>query len=352
MITRIPGSTAERFGALLRGSDAKPDWGMALTLLVLVGLGAGIAALLGEMSLAIYTILPFLGAAIGVAMAGPAAGAAMGGALVVVMLVSGLAAASPLAAALLFAAVVMWLAIPGRYSPSGRSAVLVLLAFVFASVFAVPGIRAVDILRYSGLAALAGVAVGFVLAGVRARRAAKNPSVAEQPVPAPDAEQPLAAIVPSHPAYYLGAAIAAVISAALLYWYLTTETQRALWIFFSFVFVLRPAHPDTVARSLQRLAGTLVGFVIAVLIGLLPGQLPVVLALVALVPAIAYAQASYALSVAATTVDVVILYGAPTGEYLAWGIERTADVLAGAVLAIGIGALVRWLNSLADTRSR
>ena len=89
-----------------------------------------------------------------------------------------------------------------------------------------------------------------------------------------------------------------------------------------------------------------------VLVSFLPGQLPVVLGLVALVPAIAYAQASYAISVAASTVVVVILYGAPTGEYLAWGLERTFDVLVGAALAIAIGALVRWLNRLADARSR
>ena len=118
------------------------------------------------------------------------------------------------------------------------------------------------------------------------------------------------------------------------------------------MFVLRPAHPDTVVRSLQRLAGTLAGFAIVMLVSFLPGQLPVVLGLVALVPAIAYAQASYAISVAASTIVVVILYGAPTGEYLAWGIERTFDVLVGAALAIAIGALVRWLNRLADARSR
>jgi len=339
-------SPAERFGALLRGTDAKPDWGMAVTLLVLVGLGAGIAVLLGDTSLVIYTILPFLGAAIGVALAGPAAGAAMGAAVVVVMLVSGLAAATPLTAALLFAAVVMWLALPSRYSPSGRSAVLVLLAFVFASVFAVPGVSAFDVLLYSGLAALAGVAVGLVLARVRARK------TAEQPVPDTDAEEPPPAIVPRHPAYYAGAAIAAGVSAGLLYWYLTTETQRALWVFFSFVFVLRPAHPDTVARSLQRLAGTLAGFAIVMLLSFLPGQALVVVGLVALVPAIAYAQASYAISVAASTIQIVILYGAPTGEYLAWGIERTADVLAGAALAIAVGALLRWLKRLADAPAR
>lgn len=346
MTQQRAGSTAQRFRALMKSADTTPDWSMAATLLVLVGFGAGVAALLGDISLAIYTILPFLGAAIGVAMAGLAAGAVLGAGVVVLMLVSGLAAATPLTASLLFGAVVMWLAVPSRYSPTGRYSVLVLLAFVFASVFAVPGIRVVDIVTYSGLAVLAGVAVGLALARVRARRPAEKPALT------PDAEPPTAEAAPLRPLYYLGAGIAAIASAALLYWYLSTDAQRALWIFFSFVFVLRPAHPDTVVRSLQRLAGTLAGFAIVVLLSLLPGQLPVVLGLVALVPAIAYAQSSYAISVAATTVNAVTLYGAPTGEYVAWGVERAADVLVGAALAVAIGVLVRWLEGLGSARGR
>ena len=349
MTEQTSSSPAERFWALVRGVDVNPDWAMSVVLLVLVGLGAGIAVLLGDMSLAIYTVLPFVGAAIGVAMAGPVAGAAMGAAVVVLMLVSALAAATPLSAALVFGAFVMWLAVPSRYSPGGRSAILLLFVFVFASVFAVQGVGAVDVVLYSGIGALAGFVVGLGLARIRARRVAQGTAPTEQQ---PTAQEPPPVLERVSPLYYLGVAIAALISGALLYRYLTTETQRALWVFFSFVFVLRPAHSDTVVRSLQRLAGTLAGFAVVVLLSLLPGQVPAALGLVALVPAIAYAQASYAISSAASTVTVVMLYGAPTGAYVAWGIERTADVLVGAALAVGIGVLVRWLNRLADARTR
>ena len=108
--------------------------------------------------------------------------------------------------------------------------------------------------------------------------------------------------------------------------------------------LFRSIGPETVKRSLLRVAGTITGFAGVLVLGLLPGPISYALGVAAIVPAIAYSKRSYLLSVAAGAIMVVTLYGAPHGEYLSWGLARTLDTAIGAALAISLSLLVRRIN--------
>ncbi len=335
---------------LVRDPELEPDWGLSVLLVVLLAGGVAIASALGDPERAVFTIFPFLVAVVGGLAAGWRAGLVLSLFTVLLITAAGLFAYSPVTAAFGFAAVAFWFSAPSRWQPSPAISPTLMLIYFIAMASATPG----PSLWISLAFALAALAIGMLLVlAITAFRRRTRPATA--PAEAPDA-------APSSPAEELtpqpgpasegrsgrelvGPLLAALVFAVLTFWHsVTPGFQMPVWVLLTFMVVYQPAHPETVKRSLLRVAGTITGFAGVLVLGLLPGPISYALGVAAIVPAIAYSKRSYLLSVAAGAIMVVTLYGAPHGEYLSWGLARTLDTAIGAALAISLSLLVRRIN--------
>ena len=332
---------------LVRDPELKPDWSLSILLVVLLAGGIAIASALGDPERAVFTIFPFLVAVAGGLAAGWRAGLALSLLSVGLVAAAGLFAYSPVTAALGFAAVSLWISVPSRLQPSPAVGPTLMLVYLIAMVTAAPGPG----LAISLLFALAAVAVGMLVVPlVTMLRRKTRPAPGAAPVEVvPPTDATMAHVGPPWVPWswreVIGPVLAAVVMAALTFWHsVTPGFQMPVWVLLTFMVVYQPAHPETVKRSVLRVIGTIIGFAGVLVLGLLPGPLSYALGVAAIVPAIAYSKRSYLLSVAAGAIMVVTLYGAPHGEYLAWGLARTLDTAIGAALAISMSLLVRRIT--------
>lgn len=339
----------------VRDPEVKPNWGLSLQLVVLLASGVAIAAVLGDPGRAVFTIFPFLVAVVGGLAAGWRTGLALSLLTVGLITAAGLFAFSPLTAALGFGAIALWCSVPSRWRPSPRVGPILLLIYFIAMASAQPD-PSLGISVVFALAALViGMLVMLLITKLRDRRRSTHapPTTAapQDETTTPPREGATLEVQPSPPKWrvWIGPVLAAAVIAALTYWHsVTPDFQMPLWVLLTFLVVYHPTHPATLKRSLLRMAGTITGFVAVLILGLLPATLAHALGAASVVPAIAYAKRSYLLSVAALTVMVVTFYGAPTGEYLTWGLARTVDTAIGAAVAIALSALVRRIQPVPE----
>ncbi len=352
MVQPKPSRGLPRFWTEVRDSSVQPDWGLTVVVLAALGIGVAIATGLGDPSRTLYTVFPALiGVAVGLAD-GPRAATAAAVVTAVLVVLATLAAVTPLTATLAFFAVLLWLTIPGRFAPPNALASLLQLAYFVVAAFGSEGTTWLEALLYAGAGVLGGVVLLAAITVSRRRSAAESPPCS----PGNDEASPPEVSASSHGGEadtgdsrirLLGHVLAAGVSAGLMYWRLTGDSQDAAWILLTFMLVLQPTSLATAARSIGRVGGTIVGFILVVLISLLPGNLSTAVGLAALAPSVAYSKRDYVVSVAATTIVVVTVYAAPTGAYVAWGLTRLADTAVGAVLAILVSALARRAGRMA-----
>ncbi len=337
----------------LRNPRVRPQWSLAISLVVVLGVALAIASGLGDASRALYTLFPLLLTVLFGLAAGFRTAVLLGTVTVGLVTLAAVVSATPLAAALAFAVVLLWLTVPTRLAPSAAIAPALQLAYFAAAAFGKPGVTPFEALGYAAAGLLGGMLLVLLIRAVDRlvewpREGHAKSQEVEDTEANPGAKVPPDALTPVQA---LGFVLAAAVSAALLYWRLSTGSQSAAWVLLTFMLVFQPTHIGTIRQSLGRVAGTVLGFVLVVaLFAVLPAGIATGLGLAALVPAIAYPKRDYVLSVAATTVTVVTLYGMPAGEYLAWGLERTADTLIGASLAVGLSVVVRKLEMAAGGR--
>lgn len=331
-----------------RNPQVRPQWSVAIVLIVVLGVALTIASGLGDASRAVYTLFPALLTVLFGLAAGARAGILLGAVTTALVTLAAFASVTPLVAALVFATVLLWLSLPTRLAPSASIAPLLRLAYFAVAAFGKPGVSTFEALVF----ALAGL-VGGMLLVLMMRTAARiarrprgevvEPHEDEGPQPKPVSQPTPSAMTPAN---ILGLSLAAAVSAALLYWRLSAESQTAAWVLLTSMLVFQPTHAGTLRQSLGRVMGTVLGFVVAtVLFAVLPEGLAAGIGLASLVPAVAYPKRDYVLSVAATTVAVVTMYGVPEGAYLAWGLQRTIDTLIGASIAVALSVLVRMLEA-------
>ncbi|MCX7302031.1 MAG: FUSC family protein [Rhodobacterales bacterium] len=302
----------------------KAHWGLTMVLLVLAGLGAGIALALGDSDRALLVIFPLILTVAGTHLSGLRAGAIVGLTAALIVLVAAFSSTTPLFAAAILAGLILWTAWPdAAFSPPYAAATPLLLCYLVPTAFGAAAIGLQGALPFAS----AGLAAGVVCATVLILLRPRTDDSAHANDPAPPSPH-LAAVL-------LGAAV----SAWLLWYALTHASIPAAWILMTFIVVVEPEHPNTVSRSLRRIGGTLIGTAIVVFLTLLPARIETLVGMAAIAPAIAYNRVHYIVSVAATTVMIVTLYGAPEGDFLGWGIERIVDTAIGAALAIAVSAL-------------
>ena len=340
-----------RFWAEVRDPDIQPDWSLPVVVVAALVISVAIAAGLGDSSRTLYTAFPaLLCIAVGLAV-GPRAGAAVGLITTALVTVAAIFAGTPLAAAFAFFGVLLWLTIPSRFAPSGALAPLLQLAYFMVAAFGPQGTTWIEALLYAGAGLLGGLLLLALIGIVRTRAHDESaPSTPEDPTAGQQGDSGSSGAVEADPGLspvnLLGPVLAAGVSAALLYWRLVSGSQDAAWVLLTFVLVLQPTSLATTVRSLGRVGGTIIGFLLVIVLSFLPSDLSTAVGLAALVPSIAYAKRDYVVSVAATTIVVVTIYGAPTGEYLAWGLARMVDTAVGAALAMAVSAVVRRIDSV------
>ena len=343
------------FWTAVRNPEVEPDWNLTVVVVAALLIGIAVAVGLGDAGRVVYTMFPALFAvAIGLsAGAGPAV--AVAGVTVALLTIATAAAATPLTAAVVFGAVLLWLTVPSRVRPSPALAPLLQLAYFVVAAFGTPGTTVLRALVLAAAGALAGL---LTVLGVRAvRKLGRHPDASAEP-PASDGSEPSSGETPpsNHtskplaPGQAAGYVLGALVSAALLYWRLGTDSQHAAWVLLTFILVFQPTAPTTLARSLGRVGGTVVGFALVMMLAILPEQIGVALGLAAIAPSIAYSRRDYVVSVAATTIVVVTVYGSPAGDYLEWGLARTLDTGVGAAIAVALSAVVRRLERPALSR--
>ena len=355
MPTVNPRRSSERIRAVLdlvRDPELKPDWGLSLLVVVLLAGGVAIASALGDPERVVFTVVPFLVAVVGGLAAGWRAGLALSLFSVGLITVAGLLSYSPVTAALGFAAITFWFSTPSRWRPSPAVSPILLVIYFIAMALARPGASLWVSLAFASVALGLGILLVLAITALRRRR---------RPTPGPDPASSAASSTQAVPTSaapsststsgraWVGPLLAAAVIAGFTYWHsVTPGFQLPLWVLLTFLLVYHPTHPATLRRSLLRLAGTIAGFVAMLILGLLPESLARGIGVAAIVPAIAYSKHSYLLSVAAGTILVVTVYGAPSGDYLAWGLARTLDTAIGAAIAITLSALVRRIDPAAE----
>jgi uncharacterized membrane protein YccC len=119
-------------------------------------------------------------------------------------------------------------------------------------------------------------------------------------------------------------------------------SENAFWVVLTMASVLQANAPSTVAKVAQRTLGTLAGVLLAVAVSfVLPKQLLVPYgAVLVLIAGFAWMQRNYAITAMASGFGVVLLYGVPDDQVLAYAGMRAIDVAIGGVIAAAVARFV------------
>lgn len=122
---------------------------------------------------------------------------------------------------------------------------------------------------------------------------------------------------------------------------LSTAAPNFYWILLTIFSVLQTNAIATVSKAVQYAAGTWIGAVGALALSmLLPRGVVVIVALGLIIAGFAWMARNYTIMSVAVAAAVVLISGAPDGEYLKWAGLRAIDVACGALIAITVSALV------------
>ncbi|MCB9411667.1 MAG: FUSC family protein [Actinobacteria bacterium] len=115
----------------------------------------------------------------------------------------------------------------------------------------------------------------------------------------------------------------------------TDVNENVFWVVITIVAVLQANAPSTVVKVARRTVGTFGGVLAAVVASaLLPKAVLVPwVALVVLVAGLAWMSRNYVVTALAAAFAVVLLYGAPTEDYVRFAGLRAIDVVIGGVIA-------------------
>ena len=113
------------------------------------------------------------------------------------------------------------------------------------------------------------------------------------------------------------------------------------WVLLTLFSVMQTNAVATLSRSVQYAFGTWVGAVGAVILSLvLPPALLSLIAIILLVAGFAWLTRNYTVMAVAVAAAVVLITGAPDGEYLQWAGLRALDVTAGVVVALMVSSFI------------
>ena len=122
---------------------------------------------------------------------------------------------------------------------------------------------------------------------------------------------------------------------------LSTSAPNFYWILLTIFSVLQTNAVATVSKAVQYALGTWIGAVGALLLSLLlPRGVVVIVALGLIIAGFAWMARNYMVMSVAVAAAVVLISGAPDGEFLKWAGLRAIDVVCGALIAIAVSALV------------
>jgi hypothetical protein len=122
---------------------------------------------------------------------------------------------------------------------------------------------------------------------------------------------------------------------------LSTTAPNFYWILLTIFSVLQTNAVATVSKAVQYAFGTWLGAVGAVLLSLLlPRGVVMIVALGLIIAGFAWMARNYLVMSVAVAAAVVLISGAPDGEFLKWAGLRALDVACGALVAIAVSALV------------
>ncbi|MEI6098505.1 MAG: FUSC family protein, partial [Alphaproteobacteria bacterium] len=240
----------------------------------------------------------------------------------VLVLLAAAVAPYPMLAGLVMFGLIVWLAVPSAVQPPLALRKPFLLGFLVPALSA----KLPDGLISATPFAMAGLAAGLVIVLIVNRFAPKAAALPVEGGATVGLDQ-------------IAAVVGAMIAATLMWWALSHQGVAASWILIAFVVVFGPEHPDTVARSMTRVAGTLIGAAVVMALTAMPARIEGVIGIVAIILALAFKRGNEFASVIATTVAILSIKGAPRGDFIAWGVERIVDTAIGVALAIAVSSL-------------
>lgn len=113
------------------------------------------------------------------------------------------------------------------------------------------------------------------------------------------------------------------------------------WVLLTLFSVMQTNARATLSRSLQYALGTWIGAVGAVVLSLvLPSAVVSLFAMILLVTGFAWMTRNYAVMCVAVAASVVLIAGAPDGDYLTWAGLRALDVTAGVIIALAVSSFL------------
>lgn len=125
------------------------------------------------------------------------------------------------------------------------------------------------------------------------------------------------------------------------------------WVLLTLFSVMQANARATLSRSLQYAFGTWLGAVGAVVLSLvLPTAVVSLFAMLLLVTGFAWMTRNYAMMCVAVAAAVVLIAGAPDGEYLKWAGLRALDVTAGVVIALLVSSFVLRVRAEPELHTR
>lgn len=147
---------------------------------------------------------------------------------------------------------------------------------------------------------------------------------------------------PDVSAFRYGVQRALALGVAIFALVMSHGNENVFWVTLTLVSVLQTNMPQTLVKTVQRVAGTLVGVVLAIALSLvLPTAVLVPwLAGAAILVGLAFQRRNYAVMSGLIAFAIVLLFGAPTNKVLEFAGMRAMDVAIGGVLAAVVARIV------------